>query len=274
MCSTKKRQNLNAAGFSLLEIMVAITILAFISFAVSQATIRTFKVNDGLNDEYDRTMNMNLSLEVFERDYQHLYSPKYQTKKNNDEANDIPAAARPVAIQSEPAYFWSAPVRPDGLRRSRLQGSATKISFITNGHQRFMKDAIESDMLAVVWEIIPDPDKQGTFQLIRSATTNAFIYESNLLEDDIGKPTVVLSNIANGKFEYYREDNKTWEAQWDSESSYLKDSNRFPDLVAIRLELPDPVEEALLIPWEGVFKSNIILNTKEEDPVNAPRQTR
>lgn len=263
-------------GFTLFEVLIAITLMAIISYTVSMATIRSFNLSSSLNSEYDRTLNTIMSMKVIEQDIRHLFSPKFAVKKQNLQQRDDldptdPADQELLRLQNQgPAWFWSAPVRKDGLRRSRFQGSPNRISFITNGHQRYMQEARETDMLAIVWEIAADAKKNGMYQLIRTVSLNAFDYSESLREELMGKPVVVLSNISSGKFEFYRHDNKSWEAQWDSEADYVKDDNRYPELIRVTLEVPDPLNEAVLVPMTGVFRPNVIYNKEAESSVNNP----
>ncbi len=242
-------------GFTLIEVLIATALLALISIAIYQATLKSYDVNRSISTEADNFLNVTVGLEALERDVKEMYSPMLGTQ---------PGAPPPEQANLQPSQFWSVPVRSDGLRRSRFLGTQQRISFITNSNRRLEADRPESDFLAVTWEL--EQNSGGTFTLYRSQDWDVYRY----VDGERKKPRriAVLTKINSGKFAFYRATDKTWDDNWDSEGRFVKPESRYPDLVALRLEIPDPRNPASNLSWEGVFRADVALNGD-----SAPQQT-
>ena len=231
-------------GFTLIEVMIAILLLALMSIAVYQVTTRSFSLNAQLGQESTDYIAMVLSLQNVETDLSQIYTPP------------LDPALAPKDPNAQASQFWSAPVRSDGMRRSRLQGTKEKITFLSNGHRRVEEDSPQSDFQKVTWEI--ERNAEGAYSLYRSTDWDAFNYE----DGTAAKPTRValLENLTSAKFTYYRTENKTWDETWDSESRFVKPEARFPQLISLKVELPDPMNNANNQTWEVVVRPNFPLN--------------
>lgn len=153
-------------------------------------------------------------------------------------------------------------MRSDGTRRARLKGEKEKLTFVANNNRRVEADSPQSDFQKITWEI--DSNAGGTYSLYRAVDWDAYHYEDGTAK----KPNRValLDNLASAKFTYYRRETKTWEDTWDSENSFAKPSNRYPELIALNIEVPDPLNPAKQQQWKMVVKPNLPLNilTAEE----------
>jgi type II secretion system protein J len=241
-------------GFTLLEILVAMGLLAFLSLAIFQTTTSSWDTNARLSAEGTDTTSILLSLAAVESDLEQIYSPVLG-----------PIPAKPDA---KTEMFWSAPLRSDGFRRSRFQGTNEKLTFVANNHRRVEADAPESDFQKITYELERDP--KGTFTLYRSTDWDAFRYE----EDRSKKPerVALIENLSSAKFQFYRRADKTWQDTWDSESIYAKEESRFPDLIKLKIEAPDPTNNANQLPWEVVVRPNQQLNYLDAAARNALKQ--
>ncbi|MCO5141526.1 MAG: prepilin-type N-terminal cleavage/methylation domain-containing protein [Oligoflexia bacterium] len=235
----------NQKGLTLIEVLVAMALLAFISIAIFQATTRSATVNFQLSKESTDYVALTLGLQTLENDISQIYTPVLDQAK--------------VKEGESASAFWSAPVRSDNIRRSRFQGSKEKISFISNGNTNFLEDSPQSDFIKVVWEV--ERADSGTYSLVRSTDWDAFNLEDNRLEQPVKIP--VLENLTSAQFSYYRIENKTWEDKWDSEGQFIKDESRFPDLISIKLEAPDPKNSAVQQKWELKIRPNMALNYRD-----------
>jgi prepilin-type N-terminal cleavage/methylation domain-containing protein len=242
------------SGLTLIEVLIAVTLLAFVSLAISQSTIRSFSLNSRLGAESVDYTAMMLSLQAVESDIEQIFSPV--------------VGAIPTKAEDHAEVFWSAPVRTDGLRRSRLTGSADKLTFVANNNRRVEADAPQSDFQKITWEV--ERNSKGTFSLYRSTDWDVYHYE----EGSARKPNRValLENLSSAKFTYYRKENKTWEERWDSEGPYVKEEERFPDLISLKIELPDPTNNSNQLPWEIVIRPNMALNWRDQKYIEQEKQ--
>jgi type II secretion system protein J len=231
-------------GFTLLEVLVAIGLLAFLSLGIFSLTTNSWDVNSKLSAESADVTSMLLSLQAVETDLEQIYTPRLGalTAKPED-TNKI-------------SDYWSPPLRSDGFRRSRFKGDANKLSFVTNNNRRVEADSPESDFMKVAWEV--ERNAKGTYTLYRTRDTDAFRYEDGSAK----KPerVALIENLSSAKFQYYRLMDKSWQDTWDSEGSYQKEETRFPDLIKLKVEAPDPQNNANQLAWETVIRPNAQLN--------------
>jgi len=258
------------SGFTLIEVLIAMALLSLMSIAIFQITTKSFDLNFRLGNESTDYISIALSLQTLEIDLAQIYSPPLDETPVNPTQPGQQADGRPE-IPQEASNFWSAPLRPDGVRRSRVQGTKERITFITNGNRRVEADTPQSDFLKVTWEI--ERNSEGAFSLFRTTDWNAFDYEDNPARRP---PRVALmENLASASFSFYRRETKTWEDQWDSEGRFVKAESRFPDLISLKVEVPDPTNTANQQAWEVIVKPNMRLNpppkAQEANPVAVPQ---
>src|SRR5690606_38768915 len=120
------------SGFTLLELLIAIVILAFISLAIFQATTNSFRLRDLLLVEGDFYNEIRLSMDVLERDLTLIYSPKMMippkdsaTPNNPQSPNQNPFQnpGQPGVVPEQAdvpvtSEFWRGLADPTGVRHS------------------------------------------------------------------------------------------------------------------------------------------------------------
>lgn len=242
------------AGMTLIEVMIAVALLAFVAIFIYTATSRSFDVNRRLSAESNDYMNLAVAMQAFEKDVSQIYSPIVPLKKN----------APPVT--GNPPFFWSLPLRPDGLRRSRLTGARERITFLSSGNRRITQDAAESDFLKITWEI--EKNSNNLYTLYRNADADAFNVNDSGGFETKNTRVAVLENLSSGRFSFYRASVDAWEDTWDSENQYAKPESRFPNLISLKIEVPDPLNPARSIPWETIGKPVLTLNEPAQTPAN------
>lgn len=233
-------------GLTLIEVLIAMALLAFISIAIYQATVSSFKINYSLGNESADYTAISLSLHAVETDIAQIYTPLITSESKAE-----------GGTQEQPTEFWSRKLRPDGMRRSRFKGTREKLTFVANNNRRVERDSPQSEFQKVTWEV--ERNESGAYTLYRTSDWDVYQYEDR---GGKGKPTRValMENLASAKFSYYRPSNKTWEDQWDSEDAYAKAEERYPALVSLKVEVPNPTNNAQNQTWEIKVKPNRVLN--------------
>lgn len=220
-------------------------LLALMSIAIVQVTTRSFDLNFKLGAETSDYTGILLSLQTVERDLSQIFSPVTGPTKAPDPTSN-----------EAPSEFWSIPIRSDGMRRARVKGTKERLSFITNSNLRMETDTPQSDFMRVVWEI--KRNKEGSYSLMRSTEWDVFRIEPNTDRKPV--EVALIENISAAKFNYYRPENKSWQEEWDSESPYAKDENRFPSLISLKITVPDPINNQQQVEWEVIAKPLMPLN--------------
>ncbi|RYZ66425.1 MAG: prepilin-type N-terminal cleavage/methylation domain-containing protein, partial [Proteobacteria bacterium] len=182
-------------GFTLLEVLISITILIFISMAIYQAMTQTFRMRDVLIREGDFSNGIRLSMAIMERDLNMLFSPvayippAKPANPNQGQNPNFPGAfgqgpqqttaeLETAAEMQRLTEFWLPTKVKTGVRLSRFVGEEQKMSFVTASHQRLYKDRPESEFVKVTYELREERDEEykieGTRTLVKIVDTNTF----------------------------------------------------------------------------------------------------
>jgi prepilin-type N-terminal cleavage/methylation domain-containing protein len=246
------------AGFTLLEVLISMAILVFISFAIYQATIQTFRLRDSLTTEGNFYNGIRLATTIVQRDINLLYSPVIGLPSPSPvpaPPGGIPGGIVPAAPMPEDlglSYnFWSAAVNVTGLRPSRLIGTETKLSFISLSHFRIYKDSPESEFAKITYELKKEEkptENRELSVLFKTESPNAFARDD--LRDQYVRSYDILHGVKKLSFSYLQRDGNTWKTfkSWDTDKEENK--NRFPDVIEMSLEVIGPNRQF----FEGKFK--------------------
>lgn len=241
----------NQSGFSLLEMLIAIAVLVFMSFGIYQTTAQTFRLRDVLMNEGDFYNGIRLSMEVVERDIQMIYSPTLSVPpKAKQPPGTVAQPASPPDAQDlqailsselgQQTQFWAGATDKTGVRASRFIGTDTKMSFISVDHLRIYKDTPESDFAKVSYELRRDEGNafvQDAQVLVRIENSSAFD-NNEQREKQFERVYPLLNGIKKFQYRYYRKDKDRWERSWDSDKEDYK--NLYPDIIELSVEVHGP----------------------------------
>ncbi len=246
-------------GFTLIEVLIAMAILVFISFGIYQATIETYRLRDVLATEGAFYNTIRLAMSIVQRDIALIYSPVVLIPRPNTSPSPGSLPATPptplVSLPGEdlqvPYKFWSPAVDESGLRPSRMIGTDNKLSFISLSYTRIYKDTPGSEFSKISYELKPeekDASLKGTFILVKSESGNAFTREDS--KDPLLQNYELLHGIKKLTFTYLTKDGNSWKTarSWDSEQDQPRLT--FPDMIVIDLE----VVGTKSLSFEGKFK--------------------
>lgn len=247
-------------GFTLIEVMISIAILVMISIGISQMISSSFRLKDVLTVEGDFYNGIRLGMSVIERDLTLLYSPTQFTAPPDDNAPPITdPILKQAAIRDQEALqsgdlgrssnFWGPALNLAGVRPSRFVGTDSKVSFIAASHIRVYRNAPESDLLRVTYELKPDSNldpriekKDGLQMLVRQVDTDVYLDDFSSSSQNSDHPSLVplpiLRAVRGFKWRYYRKDKDTWSTNWDSDREEFK--NRYPDRIEMSYEAIGP----------------------------------
>ncbi len=245
------------SGFTLIEVLIAMAILVFISFGIYQATIETYRLRDVLGAEGAFYNSIRLAMSIIQRDIALIYSPTVLLPRtrpfdpNNPPPPAPPILGRPGEDLQSPYQYWSPAINEFGVRPSRMIGTENKLSFISLSYTRIYKDTPGSEMAKVSYELKKeekDRDLKGTSILVKTESGNAFTREDS--KDPLLQSYELLHGIKKLTYTYYFKDGNGWKkmTSWDSEQDQPRLA--FPDMIVIDLE----VIGAKNLSFEGQFK--------------------
>jgi prepilin-type N-terminal cleavage/methylation domain-containing protein len=249
----------DSKGFSILEVMIAITIMAFITVGIYQVTAQTYKLRDSLGADADFYTELRIALLVLEKDISSLYTPLgYQ-----DEMEFNPTTQKPLykSVPLDPlnsdiqellttSKFWSQAISTTGIRPSRFIGTQGQISFITTSHVRIYRDSLESDFAKVTYELIPDPDSENNSLSLLVKTEDTAAFAPDRFKNPKMTQTTLLRGVKTCTFTFNQREGDKWKPikSWDSQ----KEEFGFfpPDMIEIQLEIIGPKQQS----FEGKIK--------------------
>jgi len=177
---------MRARGFTLVEVMIAIAITAFIG-AIIGVSFNTTNVNmDIVESQAERYRMLRVAMSRMEREIGAAYvSDRYDSKRYRD------AFDRPT----------------------NFVGAKDKLLFTSMSHQRLYADAKESDQMVVEYQVksSPDPKAKGRSDLVRR--------EKAVLEERMdrgGTEDTLFEGARKIEFQYWNSERKQWEDEWDT----------------------------------------------------------
>jgi general secretion pathway protein J len=196
-------------GFTLLEVILAVAILALVGTMVYGGFSQTALNKARVESDVDRSRIVHMALERMSRE---LTMAFVSTHAN-------PSVDLRVV---ETAFIGKDNGRDD------------RIDFTSFSHRRLYRNAPESDQNEISYFVAEHPDDPDVQVLARR--------EQNRIDDDPrrgGKSQIMVEDIDEFNVEYYDPLLSEWVQTWDTED-VLAQPNRLPTQVRIRLTVKDP----------------------------------
>ncbi len=226
-------------GFTLLELLIAISILAFISIGVYQITAKTFSMRSKLGADAEFYNLVRGSLDLMRRDLIHIYTPQLSALPASLSQKQVVNAGDNTFDPGQPTAYWSLKVNNFNIRPSRFAGDNKSMTFISNGHVRLYEDIPESEFTKLKFEIQDDDvnKAEGLKAITRISDPNAFPDENR--KSDTEQTLVILRRVKFARFRYLDGEQDQWFDTWDSSRAEMQ--NRFPSLIEVSIEVvPSP----------------------------------
>lgn len=175
-----------AAGFTLMEVMIAVSITAFIGMIIGVSFNTTIATKDVIETQAEKYRMLRTAMSRMCREIGAAYvSDRYDAKRYRD------AFDRPT----------------------NFVGAHDKLLFSTMSHQRLYADAKESDQMVVEYQIksSSDPKAKGRSDLMRR--------EKVVLEERMdrgGTEDALFEGAKKIEFQYWNSERKQWEDDWDT----------------------------------------------------------
>ncbi len=170
--------NKGQLGFTMMEIVVAVSLLAMLGIIVSTATSSILGAIQDTKTMQDYYHTARVALGRMEREIGMAYLSKHQGEFR--------------------------------VTKTLFQGKGNSLMFTYMGHRRMTHNARESDEGVVEYKV--DRDTDGTYALIRREKT---IVDSSPQKG--GQRMVLARNVKSVKFSYWDMDKESWQSDWKVE---------------------------------------------------------
>jgi prepilin-type N-terminal cleavage/methylation domain-containing protein len=180
------RRHRGQAGFSLVEIMLALALMAFVTALLWGTFAQTAKVKKRVEEAQDRTHTVRVALMRMTREIEMAFV----------------SATESVGTEERRTMF-------SGISHSDFD----ELRFSWFGHQRMRADAAEGDTSLVHYFTMPDPDDSRVTNLMRRETRRLESKDPSLIP---GETYLLCPDIARLKLAYYDYKEKDWREEWDT----------------------------------------------------------
>jgi len=174
------------AGFTLMEVVIAIAITSFIGVVIGVSFNTTIQNKDIIEGQAEHYRMLRAAMNRMTREIGGAYvSDRYDSRRYRDQYD----------------------------RPTNFVGTREKLLFSTLSHQRLYGDAKESDQMVVEYQVksSPDPKAKGRNDLVRR--------ENPLLEERMdrgGTEDSLFEGAKKIEFQYWNSERKQWEDEWDT----------------------------------------------------------
>ena len=197
-----------ARGFTLIEVMVAVSILAIVTTLTWASFKQTFNTKSAIEAQAGRYRTVRLALERMARELSMVY-----VSQNED--------------TSQPE------------RRTRLvgkhHGDIDDVLFSYFGHQRLYQDANEADTALVSYYAARDRDDSRKQNLMRRETRRLSYLK---IDEQPGEADIVCDDVVKLKIDYYDHRDKVWREEWVT-TALDGQPDRLPSKIRITLTVHD-----------------------------------
>lgn len=194
-------------GFTLMEVMVAVSITALMGTIVAMAFQTGFRAKEVIEEEAEHYRMVRVALNRMAREIGSAYvSDRYDPKRYRD-SNDRP---------------------------TNFIGERDRLLFTTFAHQRLYTDSKESDQAVVEYFVESSTEKGARGRQDLKRRVNPNIGERM---DRGGTTDVLFEGVKKLEFEYWDSERKEWEDEWDTRRNERK--SFLPTRVRITLVAKD-----------------------------------
>lgn len=201
---------LNQSGFTLVEVMIAIIILSFISFTTYKMVDSNTDTRDRVVKEDRQTVQSLTAIGRIDSDISQMYNPLYATSKLAPTAGSSSADIYADSTSNANGSFDGKASNGALIPQFKSEDKST-IIFLTLANRRKMADSKESRFAWVKYSMRsmePDPDNPddktaGLNELVRQTITSDIFNPTQ----DWSKPKfqVVMENIKSFEFSFWDE---------------------------------------------------------------------
>ena len=234
----------NQTGFTLIEVILAITILSTLTVLTTQALSRALKAKVKIQNEVDDVSSLRDTMRMIRTDLNLAFHHRDFEKELQDLVN------KPAAPVAGVAQVPQQPVAPGVPRENKrfdpvthFSGEADQVHFVTMNNGRTTANANQADFIEVGYAV------KGCRNLTDPSKSSQCLYRRTqlIVDEDVavgGTESVLLENITEFKVRYIGEGKQDWVSTWNTKNSGDASTRlRFPEVVEISLAIEREVDK-------------------------------
>jgi prepilin-type N-terminal cleavage/methylation domain-containing protein len=251
-------------GFTLIEVTIALTIMAVLTVLSSQSIQQGIKAKAKIQDQIDDMSKVRDSLRVMERDINLAYhyrdiemeffaevSCRSKAATASQPGQAPPPPPPPGATNSSQVSSACLEAFPNDPRiqekyknrkdpTTQFIGKSESLDFVSMNAGRISETQVMADFAKIGYSLRSCKKMDGTDAgqcLIRRF--------SALVEGDVtkgGEETVLVENVTEFKLRYFGKGKQDWNSDWSSQGGDAMTKGNFPQAVEITLSIEVPKE--------------------------------
>ncbi len=251
-------------GFTLIEIVIAMAIMAFLSVMTAQSIQRAVQSKNRIQGNIERTSSLRDALRVMERDIQMAFhfrdiqvevynkaadiyekerkskTPQPTTPPAPGQPTTPPTPTTPPAPTTQPGAPQAPIKRKEQKLKTHFLGEENRLNFVSLSHIRTQAEAKVSNQAEIGYEM-----KSCRGRITKETYSGCLFRRVSTLIDDRqdegGDEQVLLENIRLLEFRYLGQGpDSEWVTQWmTNEQGDDRTRNTFPAAVEITMEVID-----------------------------------
>lgn len=228
----------NKKAFTLIEVILAITILSTLSMLIATSLSRALKAKRKIQTEVEDVSSLRDAMKVMRADIYQAYN-HYDFEKEIYDIAKKPVQAQPGQAQQFPPPDQTTQTQRENKREdpsTNFIGDDSKINFVTLNNGRIMANEIQADFIEVGYSL-----KDCKNLTTEKSSQCLFRRVEKIVDSDVtkgGNESVLLENVKEFKLRYIGDGKKDWVKEWKSMGG-TDDSTKsiFPDAVEISLAI-------------------------------------
>lgn len=261
---TLNKKYILQGGFTLVEVMIALSVLAFIMMAVITVTESSLTISERVISEDKESLSLETALSRLEWDFSHIYSPLYFSHVMKPNAlGEVRAEAYNQLLNYYQSNDRFSMVSYDSLPIPNIQlQDKTTLTFFTSSHRRKRKDIKQSNFAWVQYSLgseseypslksseAEEKEIKGSVLLRRVISQNVF--SSDRIDWDDNKAQVLFRKVIKLGYEFWNPETKKWVENIDliKDGKYLIRGLR----MTLKYYDPDDVERTILRVYRPLF---------------------
>ncbi len=231
----------SSRGFTLLEVMIAVTILAILTAMTAQTVQKSLQMKRKIQTDIDRESAVRNAMRLIEKDINTAFHFRDLNYELNEDLKKQQAQAAAGAGGQQQQQQVPAIQDPPPKNNTHFLGGEAALDFTSLNHVRMMKDAQESDQEEVGYFLEnckSRTDDKVSSQCLKRRT-------SALIDDDISKggaTITLLEHVTQFKLRYLGKGKDDWTGSWrtDEKGDEITKGN-FPQAVEVTITTNVPL---------------------------------
>lgn len=195
-------------GFTLIEVLISMSIFSFIAVGTGGAVSRGTSVKNRVEKEWQEIHSLRTAYRILDRD---LYLAFHHLKEKKSTTFFTP--------KDESLWF-----------KSFFFGKSDRLYFTSLANRRLYTNTHESELCEIGYELHPNEKHSDLMDLKRRKST---LIDDN--KEKGGEFLVILEGIKSFEFQYYSKKQDRWHEDWDAGHRDFED--QFPDAVQVKYTL-------------------------------------